>query len=105
AALFTFTYFKVRFWPLAGFFFLITASHGILDAFTKGGFGIPLLWPIVDHRFGPWGSIQVADIGFELPDPRKSKSIRQELLWVWLPTVVLVALVSIYRWSLLLKSR
>jgi inner membrane protein len=104
-ALFTFTYFKAGFWPLAGFFFVITASHGILDACNNGGFGIPLFWPFVNHRFGPWGPIQVPDIGFELPDPRKSKSIRQELLWVWLPTVVLVGLVTVYRWLLLLKRR
>ena len=41
----TFRYFRVPFWDLLGFFFVITASHGILDMFTNGGFGIPLFWP------------------------------------------------------------
>jgi inner membrane protein len=93
----TFRYFNVRFWVLAGFFFLITASHGLLDAFTDGGFGIPFFWPFHDHRFGPWGPIRVQDIGFELPDPRVSNSIRTELLWVWLPTGLLLAGVLTYR--------
>src|SRR5262249_16828417 len=93
----TFKYFKMPFWRLAGFFFVITASHGVLDAFTNGGFGIPFFWPLADHRFGPWGPIQVQDIGFELPDPRISRSIRTELLWVWLPTGLLVALVVVCR--------
>src|SRR5262249_10944506 len=57
----TFWYFRVRFLPLAALFFLITASHGILDACTNGGVGIPLLWPFSDHRFGPYGPIAVSD--------------------------------------------
>src|SRR5260370_21626726 len=93
----TFYYFKARFWVLAAFFFAITASHGLWVAFTDGGFGIPFFWPLSDHRFGPWGPIRVQDIGFEIPDPRTSKSIRTELLWVWLPTAVLVILVTTYR--------
>ena len=97
AALPTFRYFRVRFWALWGLFFVITASHGVLDAFTKGGAGIPFFWPFSDYRFGGWGPVRVPDIGFEIPDPRTSRSVRGELLWVWLPTAVLVGLVIIYR--------
>jgi inner membrane protein len=93
----TYRYFQIRFLLLWGFFFLATASHGILDAFTNGGFGIPLLWPLISTRFGPWGPMQVPDIGFEWPDPRVSRSVRTEMLWVWLPTAVLVVLVMGYR--------
>src|SRR5438128_1526372 len=71
----TYRYFRISFWDLCGFFFVITASHGILDAFTNGGFGIPLFWPFDSARYGPWGPIQVADIGFELPDPRTSRAV------------------------------
>lgn len=49
----TFRYFRMHFWPLFGLFFLVTASHGILDAFTNGGFGIPFFWPFDDRRWGP----------------------------------------------------
>jgi len=94
----TFRRFRVNFWDLLGFFFVITASHGILDAFTNGGYGIPFFWPLADRRFGPWGPIQVADIGFEFPDPWTSRSVRSELLYVWLPLVVLVGLVAAVRW-------
>src|SRR5947209_19027247 len=41
AAGLTFRYFRVRFWPLFGLFFAAAASHGVLDALTTGGFGIP----------------------------------------------------------------
>src|SRR5947209_18336177 len=41
AAGLTFRYFRVNFWDLLGFFFVVTASHGLLDACTNGGYGIP----------------------------------------------------------------
>src|SRR5207245_11132010 len=97
AACATFRFFIRGFWTLLAFCFVITASHGILDAFTNGGEGIPFFWPFFNHRFGPWGPIQVSDIGFELPDPRTSRSVRHELLWVWLPLVVLVGVVVLCR--------
>jgi inner membrane protein len=98
AAGITYRYFRVSFWPLAGLFVLITASHGILDALTNGGVGIPLFWPFDAHRFGPYGPIHVADIGMEFPDPRTSRAIRSELLYVWTPTLAVVAVVVGYRW-------
>jgi inner membrane protein len=92
----TFKYFKIIFWQLALFYFAITASHGILDAFTTGGYGILWLWPFSDDRFGLWGPIKVADIGFEWPNPRTSRAVRSELFWVWLPTTLIVgALTSV----------
>jgi inner membrane protein len=45
-------------------FFLITASHGILDAFTNGGLGIALFSPFDNSRyFFPFRPIQVSPIG------------------------------------------
>ena len=97
AAASAFRFLGVRFWPLLVLFFFITASHGILDAFTDGGFGIPFFWPFHDQRYGPCGPIHVADIGFEFPDPRTSRTVRTELLYVWLPIAVLVGIVMTYR--------
>jgi len=90
----TFKLLEMRFWILAVFFFVITASHGVLDAFTTGGYGILWLWPFSNTRFGPWGPIRVADIGFEWPSPWSSMAVRSELLWVWLPTALIVGLVT-----------
>ena len=47
-------------------FFLLTASHGILDAFTNGGLGIALLSPFESGRyFFPWTPITVSPIGID----------------------------------------
>ncbi|MEQ9502557.1 MAG: metal-dependent hydrolase [Deltaproteobacteria bacterium] len=43
---------------------LVTASHAVLDAFTDGGLGVALLWPLSSERFFfPWRPLPVAPIG------------------------------------------
>jgi inner membrane protein len=85
-----------RWWMLACVFFAIAATHGLLDALTRGGGGIPFFWPFAG-RYGEWGPIPVSDVAFDFPDPRSSRAIRSELLWVWLPTLLLVVLTMGYR--------
>src|SRR5262249_21012025 len=97
AASLTYRLFRGGLLWLTAIYFLVTSSHGVLDAFTTGGFGIPLFWPITSDRYGPWGPIPVADVGFEIPNPRSSRAIRGELLYVWLPTVITVGLVTVHR--------
>jgi inner membrane protein len=87
---------RTRWWMLAGLFFAVVASHGLLDALTRGGEGIPFLWPL-EGRYGNWGPLPVSDVAFGLPDPRKSPAVRSELLWVWLPTMLLIVLTTAYR--------
>ena len=76
-------------WGRALFFSLVTASHGILDAFTNGGLGIALLSPFDNARlFFPERPILVSPFS-----PRQFLSlkglniIKSELLWVWFPVI------------------
>lgn len=76
---------------LCGYFFLITATHGILDALTSGGLGIALLSPFDNTRyFFPWSPIKVSPI-----DVRSFFSawgmrvILNELVWIWIPSAVI----------------
>lgn len=58
---------KIRPLQVIGMTGLLMASHGILDAFTDGGRGIPLLWPFTHERyFAPWRPIPVAPLGWRL---------------------------------------
>jgi inner membrane protein len=91
-----FRYFRVNWWSLSALIFAMIASHGLLDALTRGGESVPFFRPL-GGRYGNWGLIPVSDIALELPDPRYSRAIRGELLWVWLPTGLLVGLVMAYR--------
>jgi inner membrane protein len=86
-------------WALTGIFFLAAGSHGLLDALTRGGESIPFFWPATGERYGNWGPIPVSDLALEVPDPRRSRALRSELLWVWLPTGAFVGSLWIARWA------
>jgi inner membrane protein len=78
------------------FFYLIlaTASHGLLDAFTNGGLGVAFFAPFDNTRyFFPWTPIRVSPIGVSrFLTARGLAVMRSELLWIWLPTAMLIAL-------------
>lgn len=93
----TFRRLRANRWALTILFIAIIASHGLLDALTKGGMEIPFFWPM-DSRFGNYGPLPVSDIAFDLPDPRYSRAVRAELLRVWLPTAVVVGVVAACRY-------
>lgn len=81
------------------FFFLATASHGALDALTDGGLGIALFAPFSGERyFLPVRPIVVSPIGVgSFFSEWGLAVIRSELLWVWLPAALVVAVVLIFR--------
>lgn len=89
-----------RWWIFFLCFFLVSASHGVLDAFTNGGLGIALLSPFSNERFFfPWRPIEVAPIGIRaFFSAWGVKVMISEVLWVWLP--VLAALVIVRRSAL-----
>jgi len=76
------------------YFFLATASHGVLDALTNGGPGIAFFAPFDNARyFLPWRPVVVSPIGIR---PFFSewglRVIESELRWVWLPSLVFASL-------------
>ena len=81
------------------FFFLLSASHGILDAFTNGGLGIALLSPFDNTRyFSPWRPIVVSPIGVASFLSRWGLVvIKSEILWVWLPSFLMVIVSRVIR--------
>ena len=88
-----------QFWVLTFFFFLITASHGILDAMTNGGLGIAFFAPFDNTRyFLPYRTIQVSPIGI-IPffSAWGQRVLISESVWVGLPCVVLVSISKLFR--------
>jgi inner membrane protein len=79
-------------------FFVVTASHGVLDAFTNGGLGVAFFAPFNDHRyFFPWRPIRVSPIGgsfFTVRDGTGSlygiRVLTNEFWWVWVPSAIAV---------------
>ena len=80
-------------------FFASMASHAILDGLTNGGQGIAFFAPFSDARWHfPWTPIRVSPIGltafFSIEGLRV---LQNELVWVWLPSALLVAAWSLRR--------
>src|ERR1700674_753982 len=69
------------------YFFLATASHGLLDGMTDGGLGVAFFSPFSNARyFLPWRPIVVSPIGVaEFFSERGLNVLRSEFKWIWLP--------------------
>lgn len=102
AALFTQGFFRDQdkvlrkkvFW----YFFWCTASHPFLDALTNGGLGVAFFSPLDNTRyFLPWRPILVSPIGVEsFFSEWGYQVILSELVWVFLPCVVILVFSTLF---------
>jgi inner membrane protein len=81
------------------YFFLATASHGLLDAMTDGGLGVAFFSPFDNQRyFLPWRPIRVSPIGAgRFFTHRGLEVLQSELLWIWVPAALLALSVWLIR--------
>ena len=91
--------FSQGWWSLLCYFFLVTASHGLLDALTDGGSGVAFFAPFDATRyFFPWRPIEVSPISLDrFFSPRGLEVIKSEVVWIWIPAILLVAAAWLYR--------
>lgn len=73
------------------YFFLATASHGLLDALTNGGLGVAFLSPFDTTRyFFGFRPVAVSPIGVsEFFTAYGAQVLASEALWIWLPLAAL----------------
>ena len=75
---------------------LAAASHGVLDALTNGGRGVAFFAPFSARRWHfDIRPIEVSPIGVRefFFTGRGLEVIANELLWLWVPSLVLLAIV------------
>lgn len=73
------------------YFTLVTLSHPLLDMMTDGGSGVALFAPFTAERyFLPWRPIRVSPIGMRFFSERGLETLESEIVWVWLPALVLL---------------
>lgn|ERR1043166_1311475 len=91
--------FSTDWWKIAIYFFIVTASHGVLDALTNGGLGVAFFSPFSNERyFFPWRPIEVSPIGLApFLSSRGLLVILSEIEWIWIPAALLVLLAAAYR--------
>ncbi len=81
--------FRRKRWLLVVYFFLLTASHGLLDAMTDGGSGVAMLSPVSNARyFMPWRPLYVAPLGRGIFSARGLQVLGCELVWILIPACV-----------------
>jgi inner membrane protein len=82
------------------YFFVATASHGVLDAMTNGGLGVAFFAPFAAARyFLPWRPIRVSPLSLRAFFSSWGAAVlASEMRWIWLPALVLVTLTVALRW-------
>lgn len=71
------------------YFFAVTASHAILDALVDGDWGVAFFAPFSSTRFFlPWRPIHSSPVGMNFFSPTGASVILNEMVWVWLPSLV-----------------
>lgn len=91
--------FSVQWLKLLVFFFIVTASHGVLDAMTDGGLGIAFFSPFVLTRyFLPWRPLKVSPIGiFDFTAGQGMAVLITESIWVYLPSLAFLGATVVLR--------
>ena len=83
-----------KWWGLFVYFFLLTASHGVLDAMTNGGLGVAFFAPFDNTRyFFPWRPLKVSPIGINhFLTKYGLEVLLTELRWIWGPLMMILGL-------------
>lgn len=78
---------------LWAYFFLATASHGLLNGMTDSGLGVAFFAPFDNDRyFLPWTPVRVSPIGFgRFFTERGWEVMKSEFAWVWIPCAIVLA--------------
>lgn len=92
------SYFAQPWWQLGGFCLIVVIAHSLLDALTNGGGGIAFFSPFDDRRyFFPWRPVQVSPIGLAVFSRWGLRALLSEVVWIWLPLLLLVGVVVLRR--------
>ena len=74
--------------------FVVTASHGLLDALTNGGLGVAFFSPFDDTRyFLPYRPVEVSPLGIgAFFTPRALPLLWTEFVWIAVPVLLLASI-------------
>jgi len=91
--------FSNQWWKYVLYFFILAASHGLLDTLSNGGNGIALLSPFTNNRyFFPWTPIEVSPFSINaLLSQRGLTVLISELLWIWAPCFLIIIFLKLKR--------
>ena len=84
---------------LVAYFFVATASHGVLDAITNGGLGVAFFSPFDTTRyFFSWHPVQVSPINaHSFFSEWGIRVLKSEFICIWIPSIVLLLVTKVFR--------
>ncbi|MFZ1745174.1 MAG: metal-dependent hydrolase [Nitrospirales bacterium] len=87
------------YWMFAVYFFLVTLSHGFLDALTNGGLGIAFFAPFDSTRyFFPLRPVAVSPIGLSAFLSKEGMGVLlSELVWIGIPVALWLVMLRVIR--------
>lgn len=88
-----------KWWSLVAFFFVVTASHGLLDSMTDKGLGVGFFIPFDNTRyFMPWRPVYASPMRIEKFFSHSGLEVLLgEIVWIWLPMLSLYGIVHLCR--------
>jgi len=91
--------FSKKWWGMVAFFFVVTASHGFLDAMTDKGMGVGFFIPFDNGRyFLPWRPIFASPMRIgKFFSHAGLLVLITEIIWLWIPVLLLYAGVRVIR--------
>ena len=91
--------FSRAWWILSMYFFLVTGSHGFIDAMTSGGLGVAFFSPFDTTRyFLPWRPLTVSPMNVTLFfGPLGLAAVLSEFVWIWIPASIVLVWLTVYR--------
>lgn len=91
--------FSKMWWSMLTFFFVVTASHGFLDAMTDKGMGVGFFIPFNNTRyFMPWRPVYASPMNIsKFFSHAGLEVLMREIVWIWLPLLMLYAGAAVYR--------
>ena len=91
--------YSIQWWRLILYFTIVTLSHSVFDAMTNGGLGVAFLAPFSETRyFFPWRPIEVSEFQIQRFFSEEGLNVlRSEFVWVWIPSILLMLALFIYR--------
>ena len=91
--------FSRAWWILSMYFFLVTASHGFLDAMTDEGLGVAFFSPFDTTRyFLPWRPLVCPPISLSnFFGARGLEVMLNEFLWIWVPALTVLGGLTVHR--------
>jgi inner membrane protein len=82
------------------FFFLVTASHGVLDAMVDGTLGVAFFAPLSTARyFLPWRPIVSSPVGWSFFSSAGVTVLMNEFVWLWVPSIIVILAPWLRKWS------